>query len=343
MFKRILALLLCVIMIVPIFASCETDDGSPEGMYSVTLNGEPFVLYVPQTWTDNRDSGISSAYYSLSMGIMATAKHFPCDKEVIDAGIEAYVKTIKDQNATLLKEQKYKLISEGEDRLSTNLAHKYIYSYDYDGESKYNLTVCQYYTFHAGNVIVLSLYSASEYYSETSEDFSMIKSHFIISEKKVSDAVDIDDDTPEGMKKASSDDLQYACYVPSSWITNIENKMTYAYYPTEGTPNVSVTCYSPDADYTVNEFYEKLKTAYKHEKYEIIGEPEDRKVAGRNAISFEYIITQVDGGTEKEYKLMQVVIGYNGLMYSITYTAPKAIFDNHLEDVNRIIETFRFR
>ena len=340
MFKRFLALILCVIMVLPLIVSCNSDSGVPEGMYSVTLDGEPFVFYVPETWTDNRDSGISSAYYSLSKGIMATAKHFACDQEIIDKGIEAYVADIKAQNAELLKDQKYSLKKEGEDRLSGSLAQKYVYEYDYDGESEYNLTVSQYYTFHAGNIVVLSLYVMTDYFSEVSDDFSKIKNNFVLCEKKVSDKVET---AENGMKKASSDDMQYVCYVPKTWETNLDTKITYAYFPESGSPNVTVTCYSPDQDYTVAQFYEVIEHNYKKQGYEFVGERKEITVAGRKSISFEYIIKQKKGDVETKYKLMQVLIGYNSLMYSITYTALEDRFDAHLDDVNSIIENFKFR
>lgn len=340
MFKRFLALILCVIMVLPLIVSCNSNSGVPEGMYSVTLDGEPFVFYVPETWTDNRDSGISSAYYSLSKGIMATAKHFACDQEIIDKGIEAYVADIKAQNAELLKDQKYSLKKEGEDRLSGSLAQKYVYEYDYDGESEYNLTVSQYYTFHAGNIVVLSLYVMTDYFSEVSDDFSKIKNNFVLCEKKVSDKVET---AENGMKKASSDDMQYVCYVPKTWETNLDTKITYAYFPESGSPNVTVTCYSPDQDYTVAQFYEVIEHNYKKQGYEFVGERKEITVAGRKSISFEYIIKQKKGDVETKYKLMQVLIGYNSLMYSITYTALEDRFDAHLDDVNSIIENFKFR
>ena len=170
-----------------------------------------------------------------------------------------------------------------------------------------------------------------------------VKNNFILCEKKVSDREEIDENTPKGMKKASSDDMQYVCYVPKSWVTNLENKITYAYFPESGNPNVTVTCYSPDKDYTVKQFYELLEHNYKKEGYEIVGECKEITVAGRKSVSFDYIIRQGKGELETSYKLKQVVIGYNSLMYSITYTALEDRFDEHLDDVNSIIDNFKFR
>ena len=72
MIKKILALILCAVILLPIFVACDKDDDVPEGMQSVTLAGEPFIFYVPQDWIDNRDSGISAAYYSLEKSIFAS-------------------------------------------------------------------------------------------------------------------------------------------------------------------------------------------------------------------------------------------------------------------------------
>lgn len=343
MLKRFLAILLCVVMITPALASCDSDDGVPEGMQSVTLDGEPFVFYVPQTWTDNRDSGISSAYFSFPKGIMATAKHFPCDGETIEAGVKAYVSKVKAQNEALLKDDAYALKNEGEDRLSGNLAHKYVYTYNYDGEENYNLTVTQYYTFYADEIVVLSLYVMTAYYEEPKEDFEKIKNNFVLVEGKPSDKVETDEHTPKGMKKISSDDLQYACYVPMEWVSNVENKMTYAYYPELGKPNVTVTCYSPDKDYAIVDFYKILKINYEDEGYKFVGEAEELTVADRKSIACTYIIEQGEGEFVERYKLKQVLIGYNGLIYSITYTAREDRFDAHLDDVDKIVESFRFR
>ena len=356
MVKRIFAILLCIAIAIPVFVSCESEDGAPEGMYSVTLDGEPFIFYVPETWTDNRDSGISSAYYSFTQGIMATAKYFACDEAVSYASaktneektkiLKDYVDGVKAQNAEMLKDAKYALKNEGEDRIFSNLAQKYVYSFDRDdGGQKYNLTVTQYYTFHANGLVLLSLYVATEYYDTALSDFDKIKTNFMLCEKKASTREETDEYTPQGMKKASSDDVQYACYVPKTWITNLENKDTFAYFydeknPSAKNPNVSVTCYSPSKEYTVADFYNFIEGEYQAEGYKFITkEPTKLTVAGRDSLSFDY--TMVSGGVT--YKLRQIIIGYNSLIYSITYTATEDKFDTRLDDLKKITDAFRFR
>ena len=347
MLKRIFAIFLCIAIAVPIFASCDSNDGVPDGMYSATLDGEPFIFYVPETWTDNRDSGISSAYYSFTQGIMATAKYFALDKETYDAGVKLYVEGIEAQNAESLKNSGYKKTEVSENRISAKLAYKYAYSYnrENDAGATYNFTVIQYYAFHADGLVLLSLYVATEHASTATADFDKIKNNFVLCERTVSTKEETDDYTPEGMKKASTDDVQYACYVPNTWKTNLDTKDTFAYYydsenPNVKNPNVSVTCYSPDKDYKVAEFYELIELEYKKAGYKFVAEdPQKITVAGRDSVSFDYMVEQ--GG--KNYKLRQIIIGYNSLMYSITYTATEDKFDTYLGDLQKIVDSFRFR
>ena len=72
MIKRIISLLIITLLCSAALVGCN-DDGTPRGMFSVTAPGEPFTLFVPDGWTDNRDSGISSAYYGLSVIVTARA------------------------------------------------------------------------------------------------------------------------------------------------------------------------------------------------------------------------------------------------------------------------------
>ena len=348
MIKKILALFLCVIMLLPMLAACDKNGDIPDGMQSVTLEGEPFILYVPEQWTDNRDSGISSAYYSIEKSILVSARYYPCSAEVKDAGIAAYVEKIAEQNASSLSG--YALVGEIKDAsLGKQDAKRYEYTYNYGGEGGHKTTAIQYYTFYGEDAIVLSMYIASEHLNdEYLETFDKIRSCFELCEKNAKkDANDniVDKNTPDGMKKASDEDVQYACYVPESWVTDLNDKLTYAYFPekdSDSNPNITVTCFSPSIDnITAKQYFEESEIEYKKNiaGYERLGEPSERKVAERDALSYQY---KAKYG-ESEYKIMQTVLIYNGLAYSITYTARADVYDTHLDDVNKILDNFRFR
>ena len=341
MIKRAIAIFLCVIILLPTLAACDKNGDIPDGMYSVTLEGEPFILYVPEQWSDNRDSGISSAYYSIDKHIHAGARYFYCDEETREAGVLAYVEMVEARNSELLNG--YKKSAEISDASLGDADYKkYEYTYNYNGNSDDNVTVTQYYTFYGEDVIVLSLYIGTEHISELhNESFDKIKNNFKLCEKNAVNDDVTDKSTPDNMKNASDKDLQYACYVPKEWVTSLNDKLTYAYYPESGKPNVTVTCVSPDNDVDAKGYFDLCEMEYKKSVagYELLGDPTERTVGGRNALSYEY--KAVYG--EIEYKIMQTVLIYNSLAYSITYTARADAYDAHLEDVEAILNNFRFR
>ena len=142
------------------------------------------------------------------------------------------------------------------------------------------------------------------------------------------------------MKIASPDNVEYRLYVPTTWVCDSQSKKAEAYFPESGRPNVTVTSYSPDEELTVQTYFEKCEKEYKDalEGYEIIL-TEERTVAQRQAVSYTYKATV--GGVE--LRLMQTVLVYNGMVYSITYTALDDSFDAHTDDVNAMLDAFIFR
>ena len=342
MIKRFLALLLCAIMLLPMLAACDKNGDVPDGMQSVTLESEPFIFYVPEEWVDNRDSGISSAYYSLDKSIMASARYYSCDSEAQSAGLANYVNMIAEQNETTLSG--YALVGEIKDAsLGMQSAKRYEYTYNYGGIEANKTNVIQYYTFYGDYAVVLSIYIANAHYTEEYvEIFERIRACFELCERKAINDEVIDEYTPEGMKKASDDDVQYACYVPKAMVTDLSDKLTYAYWDESGMPNVTVTCFSPsDDNITAEQYFMKCEMEYKQSisGYERLGEPISRVVAERNALSYQYKANY--GGSE--YRIMQTVLIYNRLAYSITYTARADVYDSHINDVEIILNTFRFR
>lgn len=341
MIKRALAVILCAMLLLPCLMACDKNGDIPDGMYSVTLEGEPFIFYVPEEWTDNRDSGISSAYYSINKSVLASARYYYCNEEAREAGLSEYVRLVAEENAKNLSG--YEIVGEIKDAtLDSSAARRYEYTYNYGGNEANKTNVIQYYTFYGEDVIVLSLYVANAHISEEyTEAFEKIRHAFVLCEKKIINDDITDKYTPEGMKKASDDDVQYACYVPKDWVTDLSDKLTYAYYPESGRPNITVTSFSPKNDITAEQYFTECEIEYKKNLagYELLGAPSTRIVAERDALSYQY--KAVYGGSE--YKIMQTVLIYNGLAYSITYTARADAYDAHLSDVEVVLNNFRFR
>ena len=340
MLKKILSCALLAIFMLTCLAGCGKDDGVPDGMYSVTIEGEPFILYVPEGWTDNRDSGISSAYYSLPDAVMASARYYtPADGVTLEQFVDDFATSL--ERLTSFEE-----LECSQSALGKKEAIKYKYKFDKvsdsaGGTSAANVTVSHYFAQHGKYVVVLSLYcDTSSYKEEYMEMFEQIRTEFVFCDKKVINHTETDKKTPSGMKKASFDNSEYVFYVPTTWVCNMSDKMTEAYFPESGNPNVSVTSFSPDGETTPERYFAICEEEYQKELpgYKKL-DAKERKVAGCRAVSYTYTVTY--GGAT--YKLMQTVFVYNDLVYSVTYTALEDSFDAHLGDVGKMLDNFRFR
>lgn len=329
--KKLLTLTVALLACLLVFTACN-DDGVPDGMKSVTLEGEPFILYVPEDWSDNRASGISSAHFGLN--VVVSARYYtPEDANAtLDDYVAAYLEECKQSYENFSFTRKDSSLGKN------NPAARIEYDFT-TGEASATKAV-QYIALHGGDALMLSFYCESKAFDEYAEEFEKIRSEFVLATKSVKNDTVTDKKTPEGMKIASSDDLNYVFYAPEAWITDLSDQHSYAYYPESGRPNVSVTAYTPSELMTAEQYFEFCEEDYKEhlQGYELLGSDE-RAVSDRDAISYTY--KTVYGGDE--IFTMQTVLVYNDLLYSITYTARAERFEEHLGDVEKMLDEFRFR
>lgn len=338
MTKRIISCLLILIFCLAGFVACgDKEDDAPEGMYSVTRPGEPFILYVQGDWTDNRDSGISSAYYSIYSGVVVSARYYALP----DGGtLDSYIDVCAEEYAASYSG--FKVVDRSVSALGGEKAVRYEYNFDkISGEQTENVTVIQYYTIYKGDVILLSFYcSSAKYNEEYAAVFEEIRREFVLTDKKqVNDEI-VDKKTPEGMKIASPDGIEYVFYVPKTWVTDRSDKLSDAYFPESERSNVTVTAFAPNGEMTTEQYFDVCENTYKNEisGYQRLS-AEDKTVDGKAAKSYTY--KAVYGDTT--FRIMQTVVYYNSMFYSITYTAVDEIFDKHISDVEKMINDFDFR
>lgn len=338
MTKKILSCLLALCFCLLSLCGCaKKDDDIPDGMYSVTRQGEPFILYVHGDWTDNRDSGVSSAYF-MNDGVLVSARYYKLSTETLNQYIDECVSSYEAYSGfkPILRDSKAMLGGQS--------AVKYQFSFDRttsEGAEPVNTTVTQYYTLHKGDVILLSFYCISQKYNEEYASlFEEIRSQFVLCDKKAVNQEITDKDTPTGMKLASSDGAEYLFYAPKSWITDMSDKMTAAKCA-DHSCNITVSAYLPSIDMTAEEYFELCEQTYKtkfKDGYERLGSKE-QTLSGRDATTYTY--KTVFGANE--YKISQTIIFFNDMFYSITYTALSENFDEHLTDVQKMLGEFKFR
>jgi hypothetical protein len=338
MIKKIISLLIVIIFCVSTLVGCAQDDGVPNGMFSATIKGEPFTLFVPNGWTDNRDSGISSAYYGLN--VIASARYYtPEDanttlSDYVDEYIESCKQTYEDFSFTR------KDAALGKNTPAVRI--EYDFSRDTLNESSKasKAKAVQYIAMHNGDAIMLSFYCESSAFEEYAEVFEQIRKEFLFGEKSVVNDIATDKKTPDGMKLASEDNIEYRFYIPNEWNTDLSDGASIAFYSESGRPNVSVSSYSLREDMDAKTYFSLCEEDYKKtlEGYELISS-EERKIHDIDAVSYTY--KTVYGSAE--LRLMQTVFIYNGSAYSITYTALADRFEAHLDDVEQMLSAFRFR
>lgn len=328
-----LAVLLCIVCLLTT-ACASKNKGVPDGMKSVTVSGEPFILYVPESWTDNTVSGISSAYSSSTQKILVSARYFtPADNTMT---IQRYLDECEARYASTL--QSYAKLERSAALLGTENAQRLSYTMIKDSVV---YTCFHIVASYRGDIISLYGYCPTELYEAMTADYDQIISEFVFCEKTDPNGEEIiDKQTPDGMKIASADQIEYRLYVPKTWICDAASGRSEAYYPESQKSNISVSSYSPEVSISVQDYFAECEQKYKTTlpQYERIS-VQERTVAERKAYAYTYRCV-VEG---LEFRMMQTVFTYNGILYSITYTALADTFDLHLSDVEAMLSAFRFR
>ena len=289
---------------------------------------------MPDSWSDNRSCGVSSAFYSSTQRIVVTARYYtPENAEIslddhVFSEIEEYAKTYEQFDL----EANEPAVLGGAD------AKELIYCINHEGDTfKFRQLFAKY----LGDIVVLTFYAPTDFYDGMIEIFDEIIDEFVLREQGdvVNDCV-TDKKTPEGMKIASSDNVEYRLYVPVSWICNSQSGKAEAYYPESGRPNVTLTSYSPENAMTAEEYFAECEVEYKKsiDGYEFIS-VSDRTVGGRDCKQYTYSVCI--GGVS--IRIMQAIFVYNDMVYSFTYTALEDAFELHLEDVDDMLDAFIFR
>ncbi len=330
--KKIIALICAILLVLPL-AACGKKDGAPEGMISAYIEGEPFKLYVPNQMKSNTESGISSAYANVPGRMMITARYYTPSEEMT---LEEYLNFCAEGYADSLEE--FEISSMTATVLAGNNAHRLIYTAKLHGA---DYTCTQIVTKHNGDFISLNFYVPSESAEASAEVVEMTVGAFELCDKGVGENDEVvDKKTPDGMKIASDNGIEYRLYVPKTWICKSDSGKSEAYYPESGRSNVTVTSFSPSGVITLDEYLSACKKEYEEgiSGYTLVEET-DATMAGREAKSI--VFTSTYGGVE--YKQRQVIILYGQMFYTFTYTAMADNYDIHSDDVEQMISAFTFR
>ena len=332
--KRFTALAAALILCLLCLVSCQKDGEVPDGMKIASHADEPFKLYVPDEMTINTDSGISSAFVTSPEKFIISARYYtPADANMT---LEQYMQYCAEGYADSLDSFELKSIDSAV--LSGADALKMSYSAKIDGV---DYSCSQMSVSHKGDMVSLNFYLPVAFIDRYAQVMSDVTAAFILCDKPEpkNDEL-VDKKTPEGMKIASGEKLEYRLYVPKSWICFSESGKSEAYYPESERSNVTVTSFSPNGEMSAAEYIAECEKKYAEsiKGYSLV-EKADTKVASKDAVSLTFT-SSYDGIS---FKIKQVIFVHNGMVYSITYTSTAERFDSHLADVDKMIAEFTFR
>lgn len=150
--------------------------------------------------------------------------------------------------------------------------------------------------------------------------------------------------TPEGMQRVSTAEVIYRFYAPADWVVDNDNGHSMVYASETDRSNVSVMSYMPGtAGITVEEYWKACLSEYRNtaafERFEILSEDKEQKLGGAAAMVCEFTYSM--GGVD--YHCRQVLSGYRGMVYVMTYTATADLYETHLEEAITMQNELTFR
>ena len=350
--RALSALLLLAALLTAVSCASTEDTLIPEGMQSATAYDATYRLYVPTTWSLKVLPGVSGAYYNVAEQSAVSVSEYPID-EALAAELNALGDSTSRINYYFEKTlfAQVKLMATGdihlyeEDCIATLLgdanARQYHYSATVSGVFTHFLQIV---AERDNRFYVFSFTATEALYEHCMQDVKKMLEHFGYGKPyRPSDSaknISTDATAPTGMKIASGNEVQYFFYVPSSWDINVTDTV-YAATAPDGS-FVSVIPYLPSADgISVREYFEKSEEMMRSTSGNRYTRIEEKEIpfSGSKALQYEYEYT-VGGVT---YRYLQVIAGYQGMIYNLTYTSLPQNFEANRADVEAIIAAFSFR
>ncbi|HHW24826.1 MAG TPA: DUF1795 domain-containing protein [Clostridiales bacterium] len=155
-------------------------------------------------------------------------------------------------------------------------------------------------------------------------------------------AEDLGEWVPAGMKKISTDMVEYDLYIPKDWEEDISTGVVTAYVSSADRSSISMIAFDlEDPNQTVDEYWENNKGAFTSFFTDMQFEAEGEATVLGGVAARKYVYTASASGVP--YKFMQVICIKEGTVYVFTYTAMAEKYELHLPSVEKILENFSFK
>jgi hypothetical protein len=146
---------------------------------------------------------------------------------------------------------------------------------------------------------------------------------------------------PAGMKKISTDAVDYNLYIPSAWEEDISTGVVTAYVSSSDRTSISMTAFDlDDPNQTVQQYWDKNKEVFTSFFTDMQFETEGESTLLGGVAAGKYVYTA--NASSVPYKFMQIICIKEGTVYIFTYTATADKYDTHLQSVEEILTNFSF-
>ena len=332
--KKTIAVLLLVMMVLGVVA-CGKQVEAPSGFQVASIDSDPFYLYVPNTWTSNASSGISSAYCSTAGSVLVSAFAQKNEEGIM---LEQYTAKMLESFQRTLED----FVLATKNFEETVLGSYKAYCFDYNATSGDRAMVFRTYVSNYAEGFAVLTYSAEkDAFAIYEEDFDEIVSKFtfkVENEDKIP-AKDEEPEEVEGWQLATNIKYEYDFYVPKTWTVDRSSEVPTVYCADnrEDTSNVTLMSYVLSEPMTAVEYWEKTKGEILYD-YTVVSTDDQATLGGISAMAVEYNM-DLAGLT---YRIKQVFCATSNMVYVFTYTSDDTYYERHLSAVNETIAMFEF-
>ena len=332
--KKITALLLLLVMVCGM-VSCGEEVEPPTGFQLASVDSAPFYLYVPNTWTSNASSGISSAYCSTGSRVLVSA--FAKVNEE-DISLEQY--TAQTLESFLRTLDSFELTTKMEDAvLGSYAAYRFGYTANSGDRPMEFLT---YVSEYVDGFTVLTYSAEQDVFETYTADFDEIVAKFtfkVKNENEIPEKNNNVSETVDGWQLASNLKYEYSFYVPKSWTVDKSVEFPYAYYSSERGDNSNVTLmsYVLSTPMTAKSYWEKTQAQMLYE-CKVISTDENATLGGLSAFEVEY----ETGHPNMRYLVKQIFCATSNMVYVFTYTSATPYYEMHIGVVDEMVKMFTF-
>ncbi|MCI8332300.1 MAG: DUF1795 domain-containing protein [Clostridiales bacterium] len=148
-------------------------------------------------------------------------------------------------------------------------------------------------------------------------------------------------DVPNGMKAASNEYSDYHLFVPDSWTVETSTGVITAKYSDSVMANISMMALSLGSESTtIDAYWDSFKETFAQTIADWQEESSEDMLLDGHAAK-KYIYTGTVASIEAKY--MQVLCIRQNAVYIFTYTASPEKFDDYINDINKMLDTFTFK